>query len=517
MKCLLPFLLVFLFLSCNQKKEQLPNIVILYADDMGYGDLAIQNPEAKLTTPNLDKLASEGIRFTDGHSSSGICSPSRFALLTGQYHWRRFHDIVGPFGPSKFVDSDFTLPEMLKEYGYSTACIGKWHLGWDWESLKKADAKAEPLSETDKRMAFGPEDFDWSKPIPDGPTAHGFDYYFGDGTINFPPYTFVENDKVYEVPTENFDLTGMKTKEGSWEFRPGPMAKDWNPYNVLPTLKDKAVEWIENQGDETPFFLYMPFPSPHAPIIPSDEFNGKTEAGAYGDFVFQTDYVAGEILKALDRKGFTENTLVIFTSDNGPEQYAYPRIRNFDHYSMGHLRGLKRDIYEGGHRVPFVVKWPGKIEEGVVSDVLIHQVDIFRTINAIFELGGNGTGYSVMGTRLPDTIAIDGVDQLPYLLGETDSALRTTAVQNTFTDGFVMRSGDWVLIERFSGHHTRVPRWFLEENGYEPIDKTVEGQLFNLKDDPSQKINLYLENQDKVLELSTLLEAERNRSTVLEN
>ena len=514
MKKYLLVIIVAALCSCT-KQPSLPNIVILYADDMGYGDLAIQNPDAKLTTPNLDKLASEGIRFTDGHSSSGICTPSRFALLTGQYHWRRFHGIVGPFGPSKFVDSDLTLPEMLKESGYTTACIGKWHLGWDWEPLKKADAKAEPLSETDKRMAFGPEDFDWSKSIPDGPTAHGFDYYFGDGTINFPPYTFVENDKVYKIPTEAFDMRGMKTKEGGWEFRPGPMAKDWNPYDVLPTLKDKAVEWIENQDADKPFFLYMPFPSPHAPIIPTSEFDGKTQAGAYGDYIYQTDYVAGEILKAIDRKGFTDNTLVIFTADNGPEHYAYPRIRNTGHYSMGSLRGLKRDIYEGGHRVPFVVKWPGRIEEGIVSDVLIHQVDLFRTIFAVVENCDDGTGYSVLGTRLDDTVAIDGVDQLPYLLGETDEALRTFAVHNTFADGFVMRKGDWVLIERYTGHHTRVPEWFLEDHGYEPIDKSVEGQLFNLKDDPSQKVNLYQENPEKVQKLKADLKAEKNRKTVL--
>jgi len=477
---------------------------------MGYGDLAIQNPEARLTTPNLDKLASEGIRFTDGHSSSGICTPSRFALLTGQYHWRRFHGIVGPFGPSKFVDSDFTLPEMLKEYGYTTACIGKWHLGWDWEALKNHDAKAEPVSETDKRLAFGPEDFDWSKPISNGPTAHGFDYYFGDGTINFPPYTFVENDHVYEVPTEKYDLRGMKTKEGAWEFRPGPMAKDWNPYDVLPTLKDKAVQWIENQDSETPFFLYMPFPSPHAPIIPNDEFDGKTQAGAFGDFIYQTDYVAGEVLKALDRKGFTENTLVIFTADNGPEHYAYSRIRNTGHYSMGSLRGLKRDIYEGGHRVPFVVKWPGRIEAGQVSDVLIHQVDIFRTIAAALN-----SESSVISYQLSDSVAIDGLDQLPYLIGETKDALRTSAVHNTFEDGFVMRRGDWVLIERFTGHHTRVPEWFLEDHGYEPIDKSVEGQLFNLKNDPSQKQNLYIRNPEKVRELRSILMNEKSRSSVV--
>jgi len=499
---LLPLLVLF---SCGQESK-LPNIVILYADDMGYGDLSIQNPQAKLSTPHLDKLASEGIRFTDGHSSSGICTPSRFALLTGQYHWRRFHGIVGPFGPSKFVDSDYTLPELLKDHGYVTACIGKWHLGWDWDALKKPDAEAKPVSDTDQRKAFSTDDFDWSKSIPDGPLAHGFDYYFGDGTINLPPYTFVENDRVVDIPSEAFDLRGMRTKEGSWEFRPGPMAKDWDPYQVLPTLKVKALEWLDKQDGDAPFFLYFPFPSPHAPIIPNDEFDGKTQAGPYGDFVYQTDFVAGEILKKLDDKGVTDNTLVIFSADNGPEHYAYPRIQSFNHYSMGHLRGLKRDIYEGGHRVPFIIKWPGKISPGQVSDVLFHQVDIFRTIAGM--LDSKSPDHQ---NHLPDTIAIDGINQLPYLMGETKDALRTQAVHNTFANGFVMRQGDWVLIDRNTGYHTRVPDWYRSSHGYEIDAEKTGGELFNLAIDPAQRDDCYGENPDLVSELKRMLESEKVR------
>ncbi len=517
MKYLIAISIIIGLLSCEKSSEKLPNIIILYADDMGYGDLSIQNPEAKLTTPNLDQLARDGIRFTDGHSSSGICTPSRFALLTGQYHWRRFHGIVGPFGPSVFEANELTLPRMLKEYGYSTACIGKWHLGWDWESLKRPDAEATPVSDSDRRMAFGPEDFDWSQSIPNGPLDQGFDYYFGDGTINFPPYAFIENDRFVVEPSEAFDLRGMQTKEGNWEFRPGPMARNWDPYRVLPAIRDKAIEWISKQDKNTPFFLYVPFTSPHAPIIPNDEFDEKTQAGAFGDFVFETDFIAGEILTALDQTGFSENTIVIFTAENGPEHYEYPRIQNFGHSSMGHLRGLKRDIYEGGHRVPFIIRWPGKIESGKVSDVLIHQVDIFRTIHAIVCASGDPSNSKKIATDawmqgfLSDSVAIDGINQLPYLLGETDNALRTQAVHNTFANGFVMRKGEWALIDRFTGHHTDVPEWYLEQYGYGEIHQDCPGQLYNLKEDPSQKINLFEENPEKVEELRQILQSEKDR------
>ena len=499
MRKLLPLLLITLLIACDSDNTSLPNILILYADDMGYGDLAIQNPKAKLTTPNLDQLARDGIRFTDGHSASGICTPSRFALLTGQYHWRRFHGIVGPFGKSVFGEEEFTLARMLKQQGYNTACIGKWHLGWDWEAIKNTSAQQRKVSDNDNRKAFGPDDFDWTLPVPNGPLDQGFDYYFGDGTINFPPYGFMENDKLVIPPTEAFDLRGMETKEGGWEFRPGPMVQDWDPYQVLPTLMEKAVEWIENQDGEKPFFLYFPFPSPHAPIIPGDEFDGKTDAGAYGDFVFQTDYVAGQVLEALERKGFTDETLVIFTADNGPEHYAYPRIQNYGHYSMGPLRGLKRDIYEGGHRVPFLIKWPGIIDAGQVSTELIHQVDILATL------------AHLIGFVLSDSVGIDSYNQLPLLLGESTDPVRTSAVHNTRADGFAFRKNNWLFLDRYTGHNTRVPNWFLEEHGYDYIDKEIPGQLFDLRIDTAQKMNLYIKYPELVEKMKLELELEKNR------
>lgn len=498
----LPQLLIFFSLlisGCAENSESpLPNILIIYADDMGYGDLACQNPETKLTTPNLDQLAAEGIRFTDGHSSSGICTPSRFALLTGQYHWRRMHGIVGPFGGTVFESEEFTLARMLKSKGYGTACIGKWHLGWNWDSIKVEGAKLLPVPGDTTRRGYGPNDFDWNQAFTGGPLDQGFDYYFGDGTINFPPYAFIENDRITDTPTEYLTLDQRTTKEGNWEFRPGPMVKDWDPYQVLPTLEKKAVSYIKQQKIGQPFFLYFALPSPHAPIIPNEEFVGKTQAGGYGDFVYQTDYVAGQVLKALEEQGLAQNTLVIFTSDNGPEHYAYPRIQNYGHLSMGPLRGLKRDIYEGGHRVPFVMRWPGRIEAGRVSHDLVHQVDIAATLASIVDF------------PLPESDAVDSYNLLPLLLDEErDEPKREVAVHNTFKDGFVIRHRDWVLIERFSGYHSRVPDWYFEESKYPNYDRDTPGLLFNLKTDLGQFQNLYEERPEKVAELKALLEEHR--------
>lgn len=496
---LIPLLGLLFLLSCTEKpKDSLPNILIIYADDMGYGDLACQNPEAKLTTPNLDQLAAEGIRFTDGHSSSGICSPSRFALLTGQYHWRRMHGIVGPFGGTVFKQNEFTLARMLDSKGYHTACIGKWHLGWDWDSIKVEGAELLPVPGDSTRKGYGPNDFDWGQAFTGGPLDQGFDYYFGDGTINFPPYAFIENDRLTKTPTEYLTLGKRSTKEGNWEFRPGPMVKDWDPYQVLPTLEKKAVAYIKQQKQDQPFFLYFALPSPHAPIIPNEAFIGKTQAGGYGDFVYQTDYVAGQVLKALEEQGLAENTLVIFTSDNGPERYAYPRLQNYGHLSMGPLRGLKRDIFEGGHRVPFVMRWPGKIEPGRVAQDLIHQVDIAATLASIVDF------------PLTVSQAVDSYNFLPLLLGqELDQPIREVAVQNTFKDGFVIRQGDWVLVERFSGYHSRVPDWYFEDSKYPIDDRERPGLLFNLKTDLGQFQDLYEEKPEKVAELKVLLQEYR--------
>ncbi|MEM9015729.1 MAG: arylsulfatase [Verrucomicrobiota bacterium] len=497
MKIRLSILAAFLagvtFLPAAEKK---PNILILYADDLGYGDLTCYNPESKIPTPHLDQLAGGGMRFLDGHSSSGICTPSRYALLTGRYHWRDFHGIVNALGESVFAPERLTLPEMLKEKGYRTAVIGKWHLGWDWASIRKPEAR--PIGEG-RKTSWGPDAFNWDRAIPDGPLAHGFDHYFGDTVINFPPYCWIEDDRVVSPPSLIMDTEVFKPiKEGRWEFRPGPMIEGWDPYENIPETTRRGVEYIAAAAEkEEPFFLYFAYPSPHAPIIPNDEFDGKTTAGPYGDFVYETDDSIGQLLEALEESGLAKDTLVIFTADNGPEKYAYARDENFEHWSAEPLRGLKRDIYEGGHRVPFLIRWPGIVKAGAVSEALVSQIDFMATI------------ASIVGYKLPEDAAEDSYDLTSHLRGEVDR-VRESHIHNTFEDRWAMRKGDWVLIQGKDGYHSgRVKEW--EEKRSIPADDKAEVELYRLDLDLGQTNNLAGKHPEKVAELQRLLGEIRER------
>jgi arylsulfatase A len=492
---LAPPVIACMFLSAvaplTAQERRQPNILILYVDDLGYGDLGVQNSGSKIPTPNLDRLAREGVRFTDGHSSSGICSPSRYALLTGRYHWRDFHGIVGPFGPSKFPSERVTMPEMLQAEGYATACIGKWHLGWDWDAIKKRGAGP---TRRNNRETWGPDAFDWTKPIPDGPLAHGFDHYFGDSVINFPPYCWILDDKVVQAPDTFMDTSKWKKiKEGNWECRPGPMLTGWDPFQNLPALTEKGVEYIRARKElEEPFFLYLAFPSPHAPIVPTDRFDGRSEAGPYGDYVVETDDACGRLLAALEQSGQAADTIVIFTADNGPEHYAYARDEEFGHWSSQPFRGLKRDIYEGGHHVPFLIRWPGVVEAGRTSDALVSQVDLMATLAA------------VVGFELPDEAAEDSHDLLPVLSGEVDT-VRTSHVHNTRENEYAIRSGDWLLVAANSGYVSRRDAAW-EARRDVPADDDGPVELYDLSEDVGQRRNLAREHPRRVRELRALLE-----------
>jgi arylsulfatase A len=478
--------LLILCLITAAQAQRKPNIVILYADDMGYGDLGANNPKSKIPTPHLDKLAATGMRFTDGHSSSGICTPSRYALLTGRAHWRDFHGIVNSFGKPPFRQGQLTMPAMLREKGYATAAVGKWHLGWHWDAIRKPDKPKNSVR-------F--DDFDWSKPIPGGPLDHGFDYYFGDEVINFPPYAWIENNKVIKAPDTMMDTSKWKTiKEGAWECRPGPMVTGWNPYDNLPTITRKSVDFVlSRKGREQPFFLYVPFPSPHAPIIPNDPFDGKSQAGAFGDFVAETDDACGSILKAIDEIGQTENTIIVFSADNGPESYCIARKEKFGHWSSEPLRGMKRHIHEGGHRVPAVIRWPGVVKPGSVSDALFAQTDLMATF------------ASMVGYQLPDNSAEDSFDFLPYLRGEAEKGPRTAMVHNTNADAYAIRDGDWVLVNVKPGGvkpDTAAPPG--KKGKGKPAAPPVE--LHNLREDISQKNNLAEQHPERVKAMRELLD-----------
>jgi arylsulfatase A len=356
-------------------------------------------------------------------------------------------------------------------------------LGWDWNAIKQPGAKPQGKS------GYAPTAFDWSRTIPGGPLSHGFDYYFGDDVPNFPPYAWFENDRVMAAPTVAMTTTAP-TAEGNWEARPGPAVKDWDFWAVMPELTNKAEQWISQRQEDKPFFLYFPFTSPHAPIVPAKEFVGKSQANGYGDFMMQSDDTVGRVLAALDKHGFAENTLVIFTADNGPEHYAYDRIKNFGHRSMGSLRGLKRDIWEGGHRVPLIVRWPGVVPADKVNDGLISQIDFFATIAAI------------VGAEIPLGSAEDSHNQLVLIKGE-GSSVRDTLVHNTNPNGYALRHGDWVLIDAKTGGVSGVPPWFDEANGYRKNEQP--GELYNLRVDLSQKNNLFANMPEKVAELKALL------------
>jgi arylsulfatase A-like enzyme len=468
-----------------------PNVVYILADDLGYGDPGCYNPASKIPTPNLDRLAMEGVRFTDAHSPSAVCTPTRYALLTGRYCWRTRlqRNVIGPFPPPLIAEPLRTVPALLREQGYATACVGKWHLGWGWP----------------KPGADGRRDF--TRPIPDGPTARGFDTYFGTDVPNYPPYCFIENDRTVGVPSEPAPV-------GRDGFNiPGPMVPGWKLVDVLPGLEKRAVEFIGTAAKGgKPFFLYLPLTSPHYPVVPSPEFKGKSGAGDYGDFVAQTDAVVGRVLDALAAAGVADRTLVVFTSDNGPEVSGevnpgvYDRLRRFGHASMGGLRGAKRDTREGGHRVPFLARWPGKIKPGSTCDETICHVDLMATLAA------------VLGVTLPADAGVDSVNVLPALLGEKRPApLREAIVHHSGQGKFAIRRGDWVLILAPTGDDNGKmgePDWFRADRGY-AAPRGEAGELYNLAADPGQKVNRYAAEPGKVMELAALMAkyVEDGRST----
>jgi arylsulfatase A len=460
-----------------------PNIVYILADDLGYGDLGCYSPASKIPTPNMDRLAKEGVRFTDAHSPSAVCTPTRYALLSGRYAWRTRlqRNVIGPFSKPLIAEKQLTVASLLREQGYTTACIGKWHLGWGWP---------EPGEGASQKR-------DFTKPITDGPTTRGFDYYFGTDVPNYPPYCFLENDRTVGIPSATAPV-------GRDSFNiAGPMLPGWKLVDVLPALEKRAVEYVEKTAKEDkPFFLYLPLTSPHYPVVPSAAFKGKSQVGDYGDFVMQTDYVVGRVLDALIRSGAAENTLVILTSDNGPEVSGevkpgvYDRLKEFGHASMGSLRGAKRDAWEGGHRVPFIARWPGKIQAGSTSDETICHVDLMATLAALLEV------------KLPADAGVDSFNILPALLGEKRKrALREATVHHSAQGKFAIRKGDWVLILAPTGDDNRKqgePTWFQKDRGYKL--HTEAGELFNLAKDPTQKQNLYATETGKVKELADLMQ-----------
>ena len=459
-----------------------PNIVLILADDLGYGDLSGLNAESKIHTANMDRMAAEGMVFTDGHAASSVCTPSRYSILLGRYCWRGRlqRSVLWPYHRPLMEQDRMTLPEYLKGQGYSTACIGKWHLGWDWPFKTDRDPNiyrwqhAEEIS----KESF---EVDYRKPIGGGPTARGFDYYFGDGVPNFPPYCWIENDRTVGIPN--------LPKPDSMFGAPGAMVEGWDQEAIMPTLTEKAVKYIREQArGEEPFFLYFSLTAPHTPIVPTAQFKGKSGAGVYGDFVLQVDDTVGRINAVLQELGIEEETLVIMTSDNGSPardgSWADPGtvVKSHGHEPSWILRGMKADTWDGGHRIPLIVKWPGKVEAASQCDELVCLMDIMATCAAI------------MGKELPAGAGPDSLNILPYLLGQkVTEPIRRELVHHGIVGMFGLRQGDWKLIMgRGSGGFT--PDEI--QSDYDPL-----GQLYNLKKDIREEHNLYWQRPDMVRKL----------------
>jgi arylsulfatase A len=468
-----------------------PNIIVILADDLGYGDVGCYNAQSKIPTPHLDRLAAEGMRFTDAHAPDAVCTPTRYGLLTGRYAFRSRlkSGVLEPWGVPLIEAGRVTLPAFLRQQGYATACIGKWHLGWDWPTTD-----GHPASSKD---GFGNVDF--TKPIANGPTTRGFDYYFGVDVPNYPPYCFIENDRTVGVPSLPAPLVRGAIN------RPGPTLTAWNLTNILPELTLRAVRYVEDAVQtKRPFFLYFPLTAPHYPIVPTAEFKGRSQAGQYGDFVAQVDSVVGDVLAALARAGLATNTLVVFTSDNGPECVeinpgAYDRIRQYGHWSMDGLRGVKRDTWEGGHRVAFLARWPGHVPAGATSAETICHVDMLASCAAL------------LGVKVPRDAAEDSCNILPALLGEKPGQpIREATVLHGCDGSFALRQGDWVLIDDPSGDNNGgknrpgEPEWFKQERDYAKSE--LPGELYNLRDDLPERRNLYAEKPEVVHRLKALLE-----------
>ena len=353
------------FLSCTPKTEhnegehkhliKKPNIVYILADDLGYGDVSCLNENGKINTRNIDSIAKAGMIFTDAHSGSAVCTPTRYGVITGRYAWRTRlkRGVLGGWSKPLMKPERMTVASMLKANGYNTGCVGKWHLGWEW-SLTNENPNVE-------NWDMNAENVDFAKPIKQGPRDFGFDYYFGiAASLDMAPYVYVENDMPTAVPDSIIDGS-----EGKKYWRKGAIAPDFEHVDVLPKITEKAVGFIERQSKAKPFFLYFPLTAPHKPIMPGKEFQGKSGLNEWGDFVLQVDWTVGQVLKALKQKGLEDNTLIILTSDNGATPGAdFAFLEKSGHDPSYIFRGHKADIFEGGHRIPFIAKWPGKIKSG---------------------------------------------------------------------------------------------------------------------------------------------------------
>ncbi|CAN5311963.1 arylsulfatase [soil metagenome] len=480
-----------IFVSCfhpiKAQKNQAPNIIFILADDLGFGDIQALNPESNIPTPSINLLAKQGISFTNAHSTSSVCTPSRYSFLTGRYSWRSDlkKGVIWMWDPPLIEENRFTIGEMLHKQGYSTACIGKWHLGWEWptkdgHSIKKNEGR----------------NVDYDKPIMNGPITRGFDYYFGQDIPSLAPHVLIENDKVITQPS------AWLTSPAGW---PGAMEPGWQYEDLMNKITSKAIEYVKVQtvkNTNKPFFLYFSLSAPHTPIAPHGNFLHKTEVGRYGDFVYEMDHHVGRLLKTVDSLNIQENTLIIFTSDNGginADGHNYTgkigSLLKFGHNSNGEFRGIKSDAWEGGHRIPFIARWPGHIIPNSSSDIVISQVDMMATFAAI------------TGAELPPGVAEDSYNILPALIKPSHSNIREALVTQSGNGILAIQKEQWKLILSSGGGG----KWTLPVGELPKLVPATKEfvwqnvQLFNLNIDFQENNNIATLHPNKILELMDLL------------
>ena len=461
--------------------NSLPNIIVILADDLGYGDISSYHESNKIKTPNIDRLALDGMRFTDAHTSSSVCTPTRYGLLTGRYNWRSKLKSGVVSGTSKALipNSRTTIASVLKDKGYNTAFIGKWHLGWDW-ALKDATKVTKGRHNSDN--------IDFTKEVKNTPNDLGFDYSYGHcGSLDMAPYVYVENGKITEIP----DTVTVK-KEKYIKWRKGPISKDFVHEDVTPNFFRRGMQYITAYSKKSdPFLLYLPLPSPHNPILPTKEWEGKSGLNPYGDFMLMIDDYVGQLLNTVEAAGVNDNTIIIFTSDNGCSPSAkIKELIKEGHYPNSIYRGHKADIYEGGHRVPFLVRWPKEIKKGSVSDETICLTDLMATFAEI-------ASYDLKANEGEDSYSL-----MPIFKNTTfSSPLREATVHHSIHGNFAIRKGDWKLIMCPGSGGWSLPG----PKDKEGLKGLPEVQLYNLSNDPAETINLQASEPEKLLELKLLL------------
>ncbi len=488
-----------------------PNILFILADDLGFGDLACYNPESKIPTPNLDKLAADGMRFTDAHSPSTVCTPTRYSILTGRMQFRT--GVKGVFtgigGPCLISKDRLTLPQMLRDAGYATACIGKWHIGMSFFDSEGKHITGDGVKAVQR--------IDYSRSIPDAPIHRGFDIFYGTACCPTTDhlYAFIDGDQIPVPPTQLLDKATIPSHPYSNDCRLGMVAPNFKHDEVDLVFLKKSIAFLEDHikiTPEKPFFLYHSMQAVHLPSLAAKQFRGKTTSGPHGDFIFEMDHIVGELLSTLERLGVADNTLVIFASDNGPEVPTILNMRKtHNHDGARPWRGVKRDQWEGGHRTPFIVRWPGKVKVGTTSDQLTSLTDVMATCAAI------------TGASLPHDAAEDSYNMLPVWLGtHGKEPIRRFMLQQTMSHAMSIRDNQWKYLDHKGSGGNRYERtgsWGMKPYALQDTDPDAPGQLYNLTTDPGETTNLYSKHPEIVSRLKAKLDTFKSsgRSTSLRN